>query len=205
MTPAESSSRATAGAAHDRQDSGRDPLEEIIYRNSFGRGAVTLSSGRTSDFYFDMKPSMLDPQGAQIIAERVHREAAAVGAEFVGGLEMGAVPITGAVCLHSFKSSRPIHGFFVRKKAKEHGAKKVVEGLPKGWTLAGKRVAIVEDVTTTGESALAAARACRAEGAEVVLVISIVDREEGAAEAFAQERIPFKSLFKASTFLNRRD
>ena len=204
MTPAESSSRATADATG-RQHAGRDPLEEIIYRNSFGRGAVTLSSGRTSDFYFDMKPSMLDPEGAQIIAERIHREAAAVGAEFVGGLEMGAVPIAGAVCLLSFKSARPIHGFFVRKQAKEHGAKKLIEGLPKGQTLAGRRVAIVEDVTTSGASALAAARACRAEGAEVALVISIVDREEGAAEAFAQEGLPFKSLFKASTFLARRD
>jgi orotate phosphoribosyltransferase len=182
----------------------RDPLEEIIHRKSFGRAAVTLSSGKPSTFYFDMKPSMLDPEGAHFIADRILHEAAAAGAEFIGGLEMGAVPIAGAVCQLSYKSGSPLHGFFVRKMAKEHGAKKLIEGLPKDETLLGKRTVIIDDVTTSGHSALVAVRACKAVGAEVVMVISIVDREEGAAETFANEKIPFKSLFTASTFLARK-
>jgi orotate phosphoribosyltransferase len=152
-----------------------------------------------------MKPSMLSPEGAHFIAERIHREARSVDAEFVGGLEMGAVPITGAVCQLSYNTEHPIHGFFVRKKPKEHGAKKLVEGLRKGASLSGKRVVIVDDVTTSGASALQAVRACEAEGANVVMVISIVDREEGAAETLANARVPFKSLYRASAFLERTD
>ena len=205
MTARAPSTRADAENLQFRGAPSRDRLEEIIYRNSFGRGQVTLSSGKSSNFYFDMKPSMLSPEGAHLIAERIHREASAAGAEFVGGLEMGAVPITGALCQHSYGTDYPLHGFFVRKKAKDHGAKKLIEGLPKGAALAGKRVVVVEDVTTSGESAMTAARACQAEGATVVMVLSIVDREEGAAEMFAKANLPFKSLFKASTFLLRTD
>lgn len=205
MTDVAPFSRADARTSHFRRRVSCDPLEEIIFRKSFGRATVTLSSGRTSTFYFDMKPSMLDPEGAHFIAERILREATAVAADFIGGLEMGAVPITGAVCQLSYKSSHPVHGFFVRKKAKEHGAKKLIEGLPKGETLSGKRVVIVDDVTTSGGSALVAVQACKADGANVVMVISIVDREEGATETFTKEHVPFKSLFTASTFLDRND
>jgi orotate phosphoribosyltransferase len=194
-----------AGSMQLRKPASPDPLEEIIFRKSFGRGRVTLSSGKESMFYFDMKPSMLDPEGAHLIAERILLEATEAGAEFVGGLEMGAVPITGAVCQHSHESKHPVHGFFVRKQPKGHGAKKLIEGLPSGETLSGKRVVILDDVTTSGASALLAAQTCKAEGAEVVLVISIVDREEGASEAFERARIPFKSLYRASMFLNRND
>jgi orotate phosphoribosyltransferase len=190
--------RAIASESH-------DSLEEIIFRKAFGRGRITLSSGKASTFYFDMKPAMLDPEGADLISERIHREATLVGGEFVGGLEIGAVPITGAVCQRSYRTGHPIHGFFVRKKPKDHGAKKQIEGLPRGGSLSGKRVVIVDDVTTSGASALIAVGACKAEGAEIALVISIVDREEGAAQAFAKLQIPFKSLYQASTFLNRRD
>lgn len=181
-----------------------DALEDIIFKKSFGRGAIVLASGRASDFYFDMKPTMLDPEGAHLIAERLFAAIVAAGADFVGGLEMGAVPITGAVCQFSFQQKHPIHGFFVRKKAKEYGARKSVEGLPKGQTLAGKRVVVVEDVTTSGASALVAVEACKAEDADVVLVISIVDRQEGAAQLFAEKNLPFKALYAASTFLTRQ-
>ena len=185
----------------------RDPdlvrLADIVFERSFGRGKITLSSGKESSFYFDMKPSMLDPEGASLIARQILKEIRAVGGEYIGGLEMGAVPITGAVCQHSYEQSAPVHGFFVRKEAKAHGAKKRVEGLPKGRTLEGKRVVVVDDVTTSGESALKAVDACAQEGAHVVLVISIVDREEGASETFAERNLPFKALLTASEFLSR--
>jgi orotate phosphoribosyltransferase len=146
---------------------------------------------------------MLDPHGAHLMAKGLLAEALAVGGEYVGGLEMGAVPITGAICQLSYTTGTPVSGFFVRKKAKEHGARKLIEGLRAGETLRGKRVVVVEDVTTSGASALVAVEACREEGANVRLVVSVVDRCEGAAKAFADEGIPFKSLFVATDFLSR--
>jgi orotate phosphoribosyltransferase len=181
----------------------RSRLADIIFNCCFGRGEITLASGRKSNFYFNMKPSMFDPEGAWLIAKQILEEVHRVQGEFVGGLEMGAVPISGAVCERSFESKTPVRGFFVRKKPKDHGAKKLIEGLPPNETLRERRVVIVDDVTTTGESALQAVDACKAEGAKIVLVISIVDRQEGATETFAKRDIPFKSLFSASEFLNR--
>lgn len=186
----------------DEREQDRAQLFDIIFRKSFGRRKVVLSSGQESDFYFDMKPSMMDPRGAHLIAVELTREIARVGADYVGGLEMGAVPITGAVCQYSFQTGQPLHGLFVRKKPKSHGAMNTVEGLGPGESLSGKRVVIVEDVTTSGASALLAVRACIARGAQVVLAITIVDRGEGSAATFASERIPFRSLFRASEFLS---
>jgi orotate phosphoribosyltransferase len=89
----------------------------------------------------------------------------------------------------------------VRKKPKEHGARLAVEGLAKGETLQGKRIVIVEDVTTTGGSALKAVEAVREAGGEIVLVLTMVDREEGATETFAEAGLEFRSLYKATEFL----
>lgn len=203
MTSA-ATARSPALAAPELGEEAR-ALFDVIYRLSFGRGDVILSSGKKSNYYFDMKPSMLDPRGAHLIAKGLLAEALAVGGEFIGGLEMGAVPITGAICQLSYTTGTPIAGFFVRKKAKDHGAKKLIEGLKAGETLRGKRVVIVEDVTTSGASALVALEACRQEGADVRLVVSVVDRCDGASEAFAEMGIPFKSLFVATDFLRRTD
>ena len=183
----------------------RARLADIIYRRSFGRGQITLASGKTSDYYFDMKPSMLDPEGAAFIAAMLHERVAASGAEFVGGLELGAVPITGSVCAVSVAAGAPLRGFIVRKQAKGHGAQKKIEGLARGETLAGKKVAILEDVTTTGGSAAQVIELCRQEGAHVALVISIVDRDEGAADFFAGQGVGFEALFKAAEFRARTD
>ena len=182
----------------------RSRLADIIFARSFGRGKITLASGKESDFYFDMKPTMLDPEGASLIAHHLFAAIADAGADYVGGLEMGAVPITGGVCQLSFEMGRPIRGFFVRKQAKGHGAKKLVEGLTKTESLAGKKIIIVEDVTTTGESAYRAIESCREAGAEVILVISLVDREDGAKEFFSGKNVRFKSLYQASEFRARR-
>jgi orotate phosphoribosyltransferase len=116
---------------------------------------------------------------------------------------MGAVPLSGAIAQLSWLKHQPIAAFFVRKKPKEHGARLAVEGLAKGETLQGKRVVIVEDVTTTGGSAVKAVDAVREAGGEVVLVFTMVDREEGAIETFEQAGVPFRSLYKAAEFLNR--
>lgn len=186
-----------------RSSSNRDRLAEIIFQRSFGRGIIKLASGRVSDFYFDMKPSMLHPEGASLIAEQILLRLKDADAHYVGGLEMGAVPITGAVCKYSYEQGYPVLGFFVRKEAKAHGAKKLIEGLAKNETLEGKRVVVVDDVTTTGESAMKAVQACRDVGADVVSVVSIVDRDEGARDFFAKHSLEFNALFSAREFLSR--
>jgi orotate phosphoribosyltransferase len=179
----------------------RARLAEIIRKRSFGRGEITLASGRTSNFYFNLKPTMLDPEGAALLAELTFEALKDDGLDYVGGLEMGAVPLAGAVAQLSWIKGHPIAAFFVRKKPKEHGARLAVEGLAKGESLKGKRVAIVEDVTTTGESALKAVEAARDAGGVVALVLTMVDREEGAGETFAKAGLAFRSLYRAREFL----
>lgn len=180
----------------------RARLADIIRTRSFGRGEITLASGRKSDFYFNLKPTMLDPEGAALLAELTYEALRDEKVDYVGGLEMGAVPLAGAIAQLSWLKNHPIAAFFVRKKPKEHGARLSVEGLAKGESLAGKRCVIVEDVTTTGGSAIKAVEAVKESGAEIVLVLTMVDREEGATEAFAEAGLPFRSLYKASEFLN---
>jgi orotate phosphoribosyltransferase len=179
----------------------RARLAEIIRKRSFGRGEVTLASGRKSNFYFNLKPTMLDPEGATLLAELTYEAVKDDGLDYVGGLEMGAVPLAGAVAQLSWIKGHPIAAFFVRKKPKEHGARLAVEGLTKNESLQGRRVAIIEDVTTTGDSALKAVEAVRDAGAEIALVLTMVDREEGATETFAKAGLPFRWLYRAGEFL----
>ena len=118
---------------------------------------------------------MLEGAGAHLMAKGLVRpRSLAVGGADVGGVEMGAVPITGAICQLSYSAGTPVSGFFVRKKAKEHGAKKLIEGLKANETLRGKKLVIVEDVTTSGASALVAVEACRPLGGDVRLVVFLV-------------------------------
>jgi len=143
---------------------------------------------------------MLDPDGARLIGAAMTEKAAALGADTVGGLEMGAVPIVAATAAISAVAGRPIRAVFVRKAPKAHGTQSLVEGLAAGESLAGRRIAVVEDVTTTGGSALKAATTLRAEGAEIVAVLTVVDREEGAAAALAEAGLKLHALLRKSEF-----
>jgi len=179
----------------------RARLAEIIRKRSFGRGEITLASGRKSDFYFNLKPTMLDPEGAALLAELTYEALKDDGLDYVGGLEMGAVPLAGAIAQLSWIKGHPIAAFFVRKKPKEHGARLAVEGLARGESLEGKRIVIVEDVTTTGGSAMKAVEAVREAGGEVALVLTMIDREEGATDTFTEAGLTFRSLYTATEFL----
>jgi orotate phosphoribosyltransferase len=189
------------GAPADRLEAIRAKLFELIKARSFGRGRIVLASGRVSDFYFDMKPTMLRPEGASWLAELALEALDGLAVDYIGGLEMGAVPLAAAMAQLSFMKGRPIAAFFVRKQAKEHGAQKLVEGLGRTESLEGRNVVIIEDVTTTGESALRAVEVVKRQGANIVMVLSVVDRQEGAAENFRQAGIRFRSLFTASQFV----
>ena len=182
----------------------RAELFELIRKRSFGRGKIKLASGRESDFYFDLRPTTLHPAGATHIGEMIADALQGLAVDYVGGLAMGAIPIASATSMASHRRGRDIGAFFVRKKAKEHGERKLVEGLPKGESLAAKNVVIVEDVTTTGGSAIQAVEAVQADGGNVVLVLTIVDRLEGATENFAALRLPFRALFTADEFLQSK-
>ena len=179
----------------------RERLLDIIRRRSFSQGGeFTLASGRKSTIYFNLKPTMLDPEGARLIGEAVAARAAELGANFVGGLEMGAVPLVAATAAMSAVSGRPVRAFFVRKSAKEHGTKALIEGLASGESLSGRSVLVVEDVTTTGGSALKAIELIRAAGAHVGHVVTIVDREEGASQAFTAADVTLHPLFHKREF-----
>ncbi len=179
----------------------RARLVEIVKARSFQEGPeMRLASGKTSTFYFNMKPTMLDPEGARLIAESILDALDGVDADLVGGLEMGAVPIAAAVAAISHVRGRPLGAFFVRKQAKEHGTQSLVEGLARGDTMQGKRLVVVEDVTTTGGSALKAAAALQAEGATIVRVITIVDRQDGAADAFRDAGMNFVPILTLADF-----
>ncbi|HAH65840.1 MAG TPA: orotate phosphoribosyltransferase [Rhizobiales bacterium] len=175
----------------------RNKLFALLKESAFMRGRIVLASGRESDFYFDMKPAMLDPDGAGLMAELILQELQGVKADCIGGLEMGAVPLIAPVAMRSLDFGRRLPGFFVRKAVKDHGTKKRVDGAD----IAGKTVVILEDVTTTGGSAMDAVKAVQDAGAKVALVLSILDRGEGAADLYAKAGIPFKSLFRAEEFL----
>jgi len=167
----------------------------IAARSLLTGGAFTLASGKQSSVFFDMKRTMLDPEGANLIAEAVLRRLETVAVDAIGGLVMGAVPIVAVACARSFPS-RPLQGFFVRKEAKDHGTARQIDG-----NLArGARVAILEDVTTTGGSAMLAVDAVRGAGAEVACVLTVVDRLEGAAATFAAAGVRFEALLTRNDF-----
>jgi len=194
MSDASSDANGDASAAKTR-------LIEIVTARSFSTGSETkLTSGRSTNFYFNMKPSMLHPESAHLIATLTLEVLRGARVDYVGGLEIGAVPLATAIAVLSHGRGRPIGAFFVRKQAKEHGARKLLEGLAPGETLQGKRVVILEDVTTTGGSSMKAIDAVRREGASVEHVVTVVDRLEGAAAAFKAQGIHFHALLTAADF-----
>ncbi len=179
----------------------RSRLIEVVKKRSFSTGTETkLVSGRSTTFYFNMKPTMLDPEGGHLIATLILDALEGSDVDLIGGLEMGAVPLAVAVAVSSQIKGWPLRAFFVRKQAKEHGAKKLIEGLAPGESVEGKRIVVLEDVTTTGGSAMKAIEALKAEGAIIDRVITVVDRLEGAADTFKAAGIPFSALLTAADF-----
>ena len=180
----------------------RARLIEVIKARSYLSGVeIRLASGRMSNFYFNLKPTMLNPEGAHLIGHLVVDAMEGLEVDAIGGLEVGAIPMAAAAAAISFSRGRPLPAFFVRKAVKEHGTRSLVEGLIRGQTLAGKRVVIIEDTTTTGGSPLKACKAVEAEGAKVVRIVTIVDREEGAAEIIREAGYVYAPILSLRDFL----
>lgn len=175
----------------------RAQLVELIRQKALRFGNFTLASGKQATYYLDGKQVTLDPEGSRLIGDGI-LELLRAGElpDAVGGMSIGADPITAAVVTMSAVRGAPLRGFMVRKEAKKHGTNQFIEGPVK----AGERVAIVEDVVTTGGSSLQAIERCEAFGLKVVRVIAIVDRMEGGAEEFARRGYPFQSLLSIRDF-----
>ncbi|MCA3016595.1 MAG: orotate phosphoribosyltransferase [Myxococcaceae bacterium] len=178
----------------------RRRLLALLTEKSYAKKKVVLSSGRESDFYVDCKKTVLTAEGhwlvGRLLLDAISRNApAAVG---VGGLTMGADPLASAVSLVSHLAQRPLQAFLVRKEPKGHGTGQWIEGRT---SLAdGAKVAIVEDVVTTGASTIKAVERARAEGLTPVGAFALVDRLEGGREAIAALGVPVFALFTREDF-----
>jgi orotate phosphoribosyltransferase len=167
-------------------------LLQVIKKRSFKRGQYRLASGETSDYYIDGKMTAVYSEGAYLIGEILYEWTKDLDIHAIGGLQVGAVPLTTAAVISYHHRGRPMEGFWVREEVKSHGTQKRVEG--RLWKSA--RVAIVDDVITKGGSALKAVQAVREFGCEVVLVLALVDRLQGAQELFRQNGIEhYRTVF----------
>ena len=175
----------------------KDELLQILLAKSIKTGHFILASGKESDLYCDCRVTTLDARGANLIGELgwqlVQEEILPKfpGVEAIGGMTMGADPISLAIGMYSASSPRPLKIFTVRKEAKDHGRGKRIEG---NFAL-GQQVIVVDDVITTGGSTLKAIDAIEAEGGKVVAALVLVDREEGGREAIESRGVPVFPLF----------
>lgn len=175
-----------------------DRLVEILRQRSVRWGRFTLASGRESDLYVDCRLTTLHPEGAATIAALVlDRLKPAVRG--IGGPVTGADPIVGAVVAASWAAQRPVRGFMVRKEPKGHGTRQWLEG--RANLADGAAVCVVEDTTTTGGSLLRAIERTREAGLDVVQVITVVDRSEGAVERLAAAGYELQPLVTRSALL----
>lgn len=174
-------------------------LIELLARRSVRRGNFTLASGRQSSFYIDCRLTTMSPRGLSSIGPiglSVIRDRG-WDADSVGGLTLGADPVSYAISYASAETSKPLRAFTVRKEAKTHGTGKLIEGPFES----SDRVVVVEDVITTGGSALKAAEIIRAAGATILGVLAVVDREEGGREAIEAAGYQVASMTKVSEIL----
>tara|TARA_B100001989_G_scaffold60002_1_gene40028 strand:- start:3389 stop:4018 length:630 start_codon:yes stop_codon:yes gene_type:complete len=181
-----------------------DLVRELAFIDGGSDDAFTLASGKKSRWFFDTKPVMMHPEASHIIGELLNIRMDELGANFVGGLELGAVPLTAIAVTMSPKDSTR-RGFMVRKEPKGRGGRKTNNppGIEGSSLSAGGKIVIVEDVTTTGGSAIKAVERIHNDtDCAVIAVISIVDREEGADQAFASAGIQFESLMTRSDVAN---
>lgn len=175
----------------------KEALVDLIRRKALKFGCFTLVSGKKASYYLDGKQVTLDASGARLIAEGILDLLEVEGRPAaIGGMSIGADPITAAVVTMSAVRGTPLVGFMVRKQSKGHGTDQYIEGPVEP----GDEVVIVEDVVTTGGSSLAAIQRCEAFGLKVARVVAVVDRMEGGAEAFAARGYPFSSLLSIRDF-----
>ena len=173
----------------------RQRLLELFRSRALSFGKFILASGKESTYYINSKKALFHSECAALLGDAIYEATKGLDIQAIGGLEVGALPLATAAVIRYHDVGRTMEGFFVRKQAKDHGSKERVEGaLEPGW-----RVAIVDDVLTTGGSALDAIKAVEERGAVVAAVVCIVDRLQGARELFTP-KYPFLPLFTIRDF-----
>ncbi len=185
------------------QSIARERLGKIILERSFkysDNPPFTLASGRQSNFYFNCKPTTLDPEGMNLIGEVVFDMLRDAPVTAAGGLTLGADPIANALAVISFQKGKPIKSFIVRKDIKDHGTKSAVEGN----VVPGERVVIIDDVITTGGSTITAIEQAQRAGLVVDRVITLIDREEGGRENILQHTDFVSSVFTRTEIMALR-
>ncbi|MBX3275332.1 MAG: orotate phosphoribosyltransferase [Sandaracinaceae bacterium] len=178
-----------------------DRLLELLRERSYARRRVVLASGKESDFFIDCKQTVLLAEGHALVGAALHARIAAHPSRpaAVAGVVLGGCPLASAVALVSFERGAPLDAIYVRKAPKDHGSARRIEG--DAHLAAGTCVVVVEDVVTTGGSTLEAVGALREAGYEVPLVVALVDRREGGAEAITGAGIAFEAIYGREDFL----
>ena len=194
--PAAQQYDAKAGDVLDRGDARWLRLREIIRAQSLKVGEFVLSSGRRSTYLFQLRQTTMLPEGAALIGDIIVEYMKRNAITCIGGLEMGAVPIVAATAAMSHLKNYPVDAFFVRKAAKEHGARERIDG----FLRPGAEVLMIDDVATTGGSILKAIEGIEGHNCHVRRALAIVDREEGAAQNLAAQGIKLAAIFKRSDF-----
>lgn len=180
----------------------RERLLTLLCEKSFmysPEPVYRLASGAMSSFYINCKKTTYHPEGIVLAGGAVFDLAKKYSPDAVGGLTLGADPLAVAAAAESWRRGQPMKAFVVRKQTKDHGTKSPIEGdLNKG-----DRVVILEDVITTGGSALTAVRCAREFGLEVLAVVALVDRQEGGREKIAADGVPVESVFTKEEVFGR--
>jgi len=174
----------------------REALKQLVREKTLKFGDFTLASGKKATYYLDCRQITLESQGARLVGEGMLDLLAANMPQLVGGMAIGADPITAAILTLAGIRNMSLRGVMVRKEPKQHGTGKLVEGPFQS----GESIVIVEDVVTTGGSSLKAIEHCEAAGLKVQRVLAIIDRLEGGREAFAARGYELTSLFTIRDF-----
>jgi orotate phosphoribosyltransferase len=174
----------------------RNALQQLVRDKALKFGDFTLASGKKAKYYLDCRQITLDAQGARLIGEGMLDLIAGDMPDLVGGMAIGADPITASILTLAGIRGMSLRGVMVRKEAKQHGTGKLVEG-PFNE---GESIVVVEDVVTTGGSSLLAIERCEAVGLKVSRVLAIIDRLEGGREAFAAKGYELTTLFTIKDF-----
>ena len=179
----------------------RDQLKQLLLERSVRFGNFTLSSGSSSTYYIDARRTTMSAEGQVLVGRVGYEIVSQSGLEptHLGGLTMGADPISYAIAHRSHLEGHPLEGFSVRKEAKHHGTGNRVEG---GLDLSS-RCLVIEDTLTTGKSTLSAVEALREHGVTVVGVLALVDRSDNAEELFREIGLPLLSFFPVKELLEK--
>lgn len=191
-----------ARSRRDKTAEARPELLELLQTLSYREGRVVLASGKESDFFIDCKQTILTARGHQLAAELILDAIRHLhGLDAVAGVALGGCPLASAVSLMSILRGRPLDAIYVRKAAKDHGSRRLVEGQVRP----GMRVVLLEDVITTGGSTLQAVEALRSSGVEVIAVAVLVDRLEGGVETVRAAGVEVVTLYTRLDFVGDDD